>query len=940
MEHPALRRCYGAALAAGYVDADAGELLRREGAALDEWAARELTPCGADVDEAFRRALTPPHRQLGGDPLAGYYAVDRHQYRDDAGRVRVTAYLNGPDAEVLGFLKDLSRGVRGRYWHPLDSAVAPRGESFVPPLRDPDRTAYVVMRETFGGRTVAWVESAARQALDDGMTDLVVLSGGVLGEGAEEPGPSSRPAAARRRAAWVGESLRSFARKAGLDIHLVPSNAVTPARAGEAPTLHVLADRRYPAGHEWVTYNRSGSTRQPLTPTQDRAASAYPDARYRNTVAEQLSPFRALYDPEPTAPAEVRRQVKEEWATAVKAHEGAVRGLLLQGTLPCAPLKKAVQRLWDKLAEHHGTEAAARAFFPDEETGGCARARLRDLLAQRPHETVHTGLLDAFAHAVHANEASPYTLTKLLRDHPELDAHGLPRGDRQALPDAFSSDRERFERRGFVPSGRPVEHMRWLFQAGRLLGLTEDDLLALREGVAGWSGNALAETVRAAHDAGVRDENDPDLSTVDAAGFYDWAHASLGLPLRDTSQLDADQRDLLVRPHHLLYEKLLDREVRWERAPGENGDLQRLDGGMERDAFRTLDADADVREAYVRQLDAGRTPGVLAAATDRIHHLALHLLSTDHKLYAPRFDHGGEGQGVGRDDEMLLGLVRDGLEEYLAGRRAVPMTVTGLEDLGALIANRLPLDTLMEAARELIDAGGLQQQLPVHMAMARSAVAAQPRLPGGTLVWTPVTHREVGDLKQGKRFRLPPFHEYTVRPERVAELVLERDEPRGAWVLEVENSEARDISAFAHEPAHGQAFTGEWAEFTSPVYLHTSGRLAFALHPVRKVLDQLPDGHLIYLNPSAPVSMTVETDALREALDALDQPQGGSGDEAAEEEGSGKVPAVVGQGIPVLGEAGARKSGAAEKAKATKSPEKAKLESKAQAAEDGQAPGD
>ncbi|MFJ9590849.1 type VII secretion system-associated protein [Streptomyces acidicola] len=54
--------------------------------------------------------------------------------------------------------------------------------------------------------------------------------------------------------------------------------------------------------------------------------------------------------------------------------------------------------------------------------------------------------------------------------------------------------------------------------------------------------------------------------------------------------------------------------------------------------------------------------------------------------------------------------------------------------------------------------------------------------------------------------------------------------------------------------------------FTSPVYLHTSGRLAFELLPVSDVLDRLPEGHLLYLNPSAPVSMTVETDALREAL--------------------------------------------------------------------------
>ncbi|MEU2083054.1 type VII secretion system-associated protein [Streptomyces albus] len=140
------------------------------------------------------------------------------------------------------------------------------------------------------------------------------------------------------------------------------------------------------------------------------------------------------------------------------------------------------------------------------------------------------------------------------------------------------------------------------------------------------------------------------------------------------------------------------------------------------------------------------------------------------------------------------------------------------------------------------------------------------------------------------------------------------------------------------DPLPATAPDGETAVvpvFTSPVYLHTSGRLAFALHPVRKVLEQLPEGHLIYLNPSAPVSMTVETEALREALG--DTELTGSEDEAAEGEGRDKVPAVVGKGIPVLGEAGAGKSGAAKKTKATKSSEKAKPAGKAKASEKARA---
>ncbi|WP_217127477.1 type VII secretion system-associated protein [Streptomyces sp. AC558_RSS880] len=58
--------------------------------------------------------------------------------------------------------------------------------------------------------------------------------------------------------------------------------------------------------------------------------------------------------------------------------------------------------------------------------------------------------------------------------------------------------------------------------------------------------------------------------------------------------------------------------------------------------------------------------------------------------------------------------------------------------------------------------------------------------------------------------------------------------------------------------------------FTSPVFLHTCGRFGYELQRVdENLLDRIPDGHQIYVNPSGPVSMTVEPSAVREALDAL-----------------------------------------------------------------------
>jgi hypothetical protein len=58
--------------------------------------------------------------------------------------------------------------------------------------------------------------------------------------------------------------------------------------------------------------------------------------------------------------------------------------------------------------------------------------------------------------------------------------------------------------------------------------------------------------------------------------------------------------------------------------------------------------------------------------------------------------------------------------------------------------------------------------------------------------------------------------------------------------------------------------------FTSPDHLHAAGRLSFRPMKVPELLDQLPEGHLIYLNASGPVSMTVESDVLREAVEAAE----------------------------------------------------------------------
>ncbi|CAL9431315.1 type VII secretion system-associated protein [Streptomyces sp. Tu 3180] len=53
--------------------------------------------------------------------------------------------------------------------------------------------------------------------------------------------------------------------------------------------------------------------------------------------------------------------------------------------------------------------------------------------------------------------------------------------------------------------------------------------------------------------------------------------------------------------------------------------------------------------------------------------------------------------------------------------------------------------------------------------------------------------------------------------------------------------------------------------FTSSVFLHTAGRFAFELVGVDDLVPRVPEGHALYLNPSAAVGMLLEPDAVRDA---------------------------------------------------------------------------
>ncbi|GAA4622898.1 hypothetical protein GCM10023196_016930 [Actinoallomurus vinaceus] len=75
--------------------------------------------------------------------------------------------------------------------------------------------------------------------------------------------------------------------------------------------------------------------------------------------------------------------------------------------------------------------------------------------------------------------------------------------------------------------------------------------------------------------------------------------------------------------------------------------------------------------------------------------------------------------------------------------------------------------------------------------------------------------------------------------------------------------------------------------FTSPAYLQAAGRLAFEVMGVGELADRLPAGHVLYLNPSAPVSMTVDTGMLLAALEQT----GADADEAGDQDDVVEPPA-------------------------------------------------
>ncbi|MFE7317974.1 type VII secretion system-associated protein [Streptomyces sp. NPDC057555] len=81
--------------------------------------------------------------------------------------------------------------------------------------------------------------------------------------------------------------------------------------------------------------------------------------------------------------------------------------------------------------------------------------------------------------------------------------------------------------------------------------------------------------------------------------------------------------------------------------------------------------------------------------------------------------------------------------------------------------------------------------------------------------------------------------------------------------------------------------------YTSEAHLESVGRLLYDRRPAADLLDELPPGHALYLNPSGPVSMIVEPEQLRAALAVA-----GAGRHARKPAGATELRRGTGTGAP------------------------------------------
>ncbi|MGX9227947.1 hypothetical protein ACWV95_20180 [Streptomyces albus] len=439
----------------------------------------------------------------------------------------------------------------------------------------------------------------------------------------------------------------------------------------------------------------------------------------------------------------------------------------------------------------------------------------------------------------------------LLRERPALNTTGIPTGGpEEALPRHVFAGEE-FTRRGLRVTGKTIARLRLLFQAAALLPLNRRQRLSFRNAVLGLdTGHSLWEKLRAAHDAGIRDETDPDLSVVDGVGLYDWVHAVL-TPQFSAHLVSDQHRQWQHRPHHHLIRQAIRAATVPVRGLGVDRDLRTLDGVGGTEVSGLQSVGAETREAYA--LSPLRLhSGMLGRDLTTEHVWALNLASTDAALFDPVIEHGTED--VAR--RVLMARIAAAIRAARAGHLTMPQLLTADPDFTVLVDLGRPEEQLLRRARVMVEQRGLREAVVTSMAMARAGLAMLPPTPPGVRAYQ-LADLDPGGLRLGDRLLTDGFDGWTLRPERVSSVLVpriakQRDARRAAGappqvLLEWEDTSAHDISPMAADPTRGTAIPGKdtvlqitgFRTGTAPAGGHRQGGFTYDIVTVRRVEQPL-----------------------------------------------------------------------------------------------------
>ncbi|MEV5387072.1 hypothetical protein [Streptomyces sp. NPDC052721] len=393
-------------------------------------------------------------------------------------------------------------------------------------------------------------------------------------------------------------------------------------------------------------------------------------------------------------------------------------------------------------------------------------------------------LMDMFARGAY-QRSSGVTLSRLWRDHPELNLRALPLAPSTPQPHSESFRRELQDRRGLRVTQAPATSVEWLLRVHDAL---QGDTLLFREAMLGWllprGTHSLAEILAAAQRAGVRDEVEPDVRRVDAARLYGWVDGVLAPRhrLREESfdQLrgaDRDLADRLTPPHLHLYAQLMASSATAALEPGQRIEdiLALAQQQSPADTLGALSPEAarewrQRRAALADWLRRHQDIGILAANVNYAYAMAVYLISGPDGRLITAADAAEDGHRE-RLREEARGLVTAALADE---RPQFPLLFRMQERAFQVRRNTRALpslrreeeaDLLSRLAEQQADALG-----DVLVDYGELAVEALEMLPSvyARIYWIsalPDGERGTAAPKPGSEVELPRFHRATTSQE-------------------------------------------------------------------------------------------------------------------------------------------------------------------------------